>query len=382
MDSFEQVVATILDREGFWVRTSVKVALTQEEKREIGRPSSPRWELDVVAYSGRRGELLVVECKSYLDSYGVRSTSFDGPKAEEETRYKLFSDDVLRRVVLARLEAQLVDQGFCPAGTKATLCLAAGKIYGDPAPLRAIFEKNGWRLFESGWFVDGLRRLADESYDNSVASVVAKLLLRNEQAPRTEARPTTREVTDRERLEPEVRRKVLTTALYLSRFGHEALDLGNQDQTFERASEMLGTKKHTLKNHRDRFDPHTESHRRGWWQADLSDDLRELLEEFGSASEPEMRAHVLALLGRSAGDESGASPARRLAYSTRPGFVNKNSQTVLRATGLAGTDHGQSVYALRCGHCAEVYGANGSDIWLRRCPRCQGGKPGLALGTD
>ena len=68
MDSFEQVVATILGRDGYWVRTSVKVALPPDEKREIDRPSAPRWELDVVAYSGSRNELLVVECKSYLVS--------------------------------------------------------------------------------------------------------------------------------------------------------------------------------------------------------------------------------------------------------------------------------------------------------------------------
>ena len=189
MDSFEHVVATILDREGYWVRTNVRVALTPEEKRLINRPSAPRWELDVVAYSGSRNELLVVECKSYLDSYGVRTTSFDGSKADEETRYKLFSDDVLRRVVPSRLEKQLAEQGFCPEGTKATLCLAAGKIYGDPAPLRVIFEKNGWRLLESRWLIEGLQRLAEESYDNSVASVVAKLLLRDEAERRPVAKP-------------------------------------------------------------------------------------------------------------------------------------------------------------------------------------------------
>jgi hypothetical protein len=143
MDAFEQVVATVLDRDGYWVRTSVKVALTAEEKREIGRPSAPRWELDVVAYSGLTNELLVVECKSYLDSYGVRTTSFDGSKADEETRYKLFSDEVLRRVVLSRLEKQLVAQRFCPEGTRATLCLAAGNIHGDAAPLRAQLDRKG-----------------------------------------------------------------------------------------------------------------------------------------------------------------------------------------------------------------------------------------------
>lgn len=144
MDSFEDVVATLLEREGYWVRKSVKVALTREEKQEIGRPSSPR----------------------------------DGSKGSEETRYKLFTDAVLRRVVLSRLERQLVEQHFCPEGTKATLCLAAGKIYRDPAPLRAIFQNNGSRLFEAQWLSDGLHRLAHESYDNSIASIVAKLLLR------------------------------------------------------------------------------------------------------------------------------------------------------------------------------------------------------------
>jgi len=265
MDSFEQVVATILGRNGCWVRTSVKVALTPDEKREIGRPSAPRWELDVVAYSGSRNELLVVECKSYLDSYGVRSTSFEGPKASEETRYKLFSDEVLRRVVLSRLEKELAEQGFCPAGTRATLCLAAGKIYGDPAPLRAFFEKNRWRLFEAAWLAEGLQRLADESYDNSVASVVAKLLLREDRTRKSDSNLTA-----------------------------DAESTGN---------------------------------------------------------------------------------------STQPGFTNKNGQTVVNATGLAGTDHNQSIYVLRCGNCAEEYGANGTDIWQRICPKCQGGAPGLSFAV-
>lgn len=377
MDSFEQVVATILDRSGYWVRMSVKVALTPEEKREISRPSSPRWELDIVAYSGNKNELLVVECKSYLDSSGVRTTSFDGPKAEDETRYKLFSDEVLRRVVLSRLERQLAEQGFCPTGAKATLCLAAGKIYGDPVPLRAIFEKNGWRLLESSWLVDGLQRLAEESYDNSVASIVAKLLLRNELVNRIPRSGVA--ATRRERLEPGTRRDVLIAALYFSRFGHDALGFGNQGQTLQQVAAFLGMKKHTLRNYRDHFDPHTQSGRRGWWQADLSDEFKDVLHEFGGSSEPELRVRVLESLSRDGG--AGESPVNRTrpANSTQPGFTNKNGQTVAGAAGLPGTDHGQSIYALRCGHCAEEYGANGSDIWFRKCPKCQGGRPGLSL---
>ena len=64
--------------------------------------------------------------------------------------------------------------------------------------------------------------------------------------------------------------------------------------------------------------------------------------------------------------------------STTPGYENRNRQVVVRATGLAGTDFGQYVYVLRCGHCQTEYGANGSDIFQRLCPKCQGGRPGLA----
>ena len=107
MDSFEAVVATILEREGYWVRPGFKVELTKAEKRAIGKPSSPRWELDMVAYKGGTNELLVVECKSFLDSPGVRAVAFDGSSDKEAERYKLFTQKRLRTVVLRRLQKQL-----------------------------------------------------------------------------------------------------------------------------------------------------------------------------------------------------------------------------------------------------------------------------------
>lgn len=63
--------------------------------------------------------------------------------------------------------------------------------------------------------------------------------------------------------------------------------------------------------------------------------------------------------------------------TTSPGYRNKNLQRVIAPTGKRGTDYGQSVYVLQCGECTYRYGANGSDIWQRKCPKCQGGKPGL-----
>jgi hypothetical protein len=101
MDAFEELVAESLWMDGHWVRTSVKVELTKEEKRAIGRPSSPRWELDIVAYNGRDNLLRVVECKSYLDSLGVQAKGFDA-ESENASRYKLFNDALLREIVFRR----------------------------------------------------------------------------------------------------------------------------------------------------------------------------------------------------------------------------------------------------------------------------------------
>jgi len=178
MDAFENVVAAILQRQGYWTLTSVKVELTKSEKRAIKRDSSPRWELDVIAYSGRTNELLVVECKSFLDSPGVECGAFDGSKPGKEKRYKLFCDRTLRRVVLGRLQKQLVKAGFCARRPKIRLCLAAGKIRGDENWLRSHFEHNGWTLFGPQHIREELEKLCDAGYENSVAAIVTKILLR------------------------------------------------------------------------------------------------------------------------------------------------------------------------------------------------------------
>lgn len=92
MNAFEQVISEILWHKGYWVRTSVKVELTKEEKRTIGRHSTPRWEIDVVAYSARENILRLVECKSYLDSPGVKAACFDGTDIKGGKRFKLLTN--------------------------------------------------------------------------------------------------------------------------------------------------------------------------------------------------------------------------------------------------------------------------------------------------
>ena len=180
MESFETLVGSLLEKDGYWVRTSVKVDLTKGEKKIIGRPSSPRWELDLVAYKAKSNELLVVECKSYLDSPGVRLRGVDGSNQNDARRYKLFNDQILRKTVFTRLVRQLVSSGSCMPSPSITLCLAAGKVATerDREGIKLLFARKGWRLFDDSWLKERLLSVSNSGYENEVVSVVAKLLLR------------------------------------------------------------------------------------------------------------------------------------------------------------------------------------------------------------
>lgn len=180
MDAFESVVSEILWRDGYWVQTSFKVELTKDEKVAIDRPSSPRWELDVVGYSGRRNEVLVVECKSYLDSPGVAFRAFDGSNKSLAGRFKLFNDARLRDVVFSRLKDQLFDAGLVSNNPSVRLALVCGKIVRerDRDLLREHFERNGWLLWDDAWLKEQLRTMSRGGYENSPVAVVSKLLLR------------------------------------------------------------------------------------------------------------------------------------------------------------------------------------------------------------
>jgi hypothetical protein len=65
--------------------------------------------------------------------------------------------------------------------------------------------------------------------------------------------------------------------------------------------------------------------------------------------------------------------------TTQIGYINRNHQKNLGTRGAQGTDHGQLAYKLECQEpgCGLVYGANGTDIFQRKCPKCQDGMPGI-----
>jgi len=65
--------------------------------------------------------------------------------------------------------------------------------------------------------------------------------------------------------------------------------------------------------------------------------------------------------------------------TTQPGFTNRNAQRVIRKTALPRPDDLETAYVLECGQCQHRYAANGSDIFERRCPKCQSGQPSLHI---
>ena len=181
MDAFEAVVGEILHREGYWVQGSYRVDLTKQEKRDIGVPTSPRWELDIVAYKANLNRVLIVECKSYLDSPGVRFSGFDGSNPRVAKRYKLFNDETLRRVVLNRMIRQMSEAGLVSEAPDVKLALVCGKIVSDHdrEQLQAHFDECGWLLWDKTWLQQRLERLSAAGYENSAVAVTAKLLLRD-----------------------------------------------------------------------------------------------------------------------------------------------------------------------------------------------------------
>ena len=181
MDAFEQLVGELYWLEKWWTKTSVKINLTSEDKAAIKRTSNPRWEIDVVAYSPGRNELRAIECKSYFDSRGVNIAELIEPydPAGKRKNYKLFRDRNLRLVLLNRLKIQLIDCGLVRPDCSVKLAMVAGKtVSADLTAVKNHFAANDWIFHDADWLREKLKTLSIGSYENDVAAIVSKILLR------------------------------------------------------------------------------------------------------------------------------------------------------------------------------------------------------------
>jgi hypothetical protein len=179
MNAFETIVAQFLERKGYWVRQSVKVNISKEDKVRIGKPSMPRPEIDLVALNVAKNELLLVEAKSYLDSYGVYLEGVTGEDERDAERYKLFTKEVFRKIVTKRLRSSYKENGLINTNTKTNYALAAGKIRkGNEDALQSYFDKKGWILFTPREIKEEIVSLSNEGWEDNLVNITAKLVIR------------------------------------------------------------------------------------------------------------------------------------------------------------------------------------------------------------
>jgi len=179
MNAFEDIVKQYLEEEGYWVRQSVKVNISKEEKRKIGTHTMPRPEIDLVALNMKKNELLLVEVKSYLDSYGVYFEAVSDKNDEFAHRYKLFTDGNFRNIVTKRLREEYQEQGLINENTKINYALAAGNIHypEDVSKIRDYFskQKEKWILFSPKQIKDKIKGLSKKGWEDNLVVMTAKL---------------------------------------------------------------------------------------------------------------------------------------------------------------------------------------------------------------
>ena len=179
MDHFESIISTLLEAEGYWVRRSFKVNLTKDEKRQIGKHSIPRPEIDLLALNFSENKVLALEAKSFLDSPGVNLEQLQEEHEIPQGRYKLFTSERYRTVVLSRLLTDLIACGMANSKTEVFLGLAAGKVYQDRSdPIREFMSGNSWLFWSPKDIKQKVTALAERGYENDPAIITAKILMR------------------------------------------------------------------------------------------------------------------------------------------------------------------------------------------------------------
>ena len=179
MDYFETLIKTLLEHEGFWIRQSFKVNLTKQEKRDIGKPSIPRPEIDILSYNPKDDRIIAFEAKSFLDSLGVKLIDLEQSFKIPEGRYKLFTCDNYRSIVFNRLKHDLIDLGLCTQNTRIDLGLAAGNVYQSKSEIiRLMFQKRGWAFLSPEDIRDKVTNLVSKGYENEPSIITAKILMR------------------------------------------------------------------------------------------------------------------------------------------------------------------------------------------------------------
>ena len=177
MDYFENIVKTILESEGYWVRQLFKVDLTKEQKRRIGKATMPRPEIDLLAFKPTDNRVVAMEVKSYLNSAGVRLSALKKEHATPAGNLKLFTCANYRKIVLGQLKRELIKCGMADRKTTIQLGLAVGNVYQDrEKEIKELFQRKKWIFRSPTEIRKAVQDFADRKYENDPAFITAKIL--------------------------------------------------------------------------------------------------------------------------------------------------------------------------------------------------------------
>lgn len=179
MDAFENLAAQLLQESGYWILQSVKVNLDKKEKNEINKPTTPRPEIDIIAYDRKNEILYLIEAKSYIDSQGVKFLDIDKEYEIQEGAYKLLTCEKYRNVVTKRLKKDLILRGYITEDTSICYGLIAGNIYQNKyKEILKLYKTKGWLFWGPEDIKKRLSDLSKKGYEDNAVTMTAKILLK------------------------------------------------------------------------------------------------------------------------------------------------------------------------------------------------------------
>ena len=176
MDAFEKIVGRILEKRGYWVKQSVKVDCTPDEKESIGGRSIPTPEIDLVAF--KDNECILLEAKSFLDSAGVRLHGVNGTNKKAAKGYKILNNPTFQKLMTKKIIAAF----NLPKTVRIKYGLAAGKLH--KKEVQEIVEyfntKSNYIIIQPDQIADELVNLGKGVYINDEVTMTIKILRNQE----------------------------------------------------------------------------------------------------------------------------------------------------------------------------------------------------------
>lgn len=185
MDFFESIARRILEDAGYWTRVSVRAELTKKQKKQLGKPSLPRPEVDILAYKPKTKELIFFEVKSFLDSTGVIPSALHPTTIWKPNRYKLLTLRKYQRLVVATIIQRFQRDGLIAGRPKVRFGLIAGKVKGNREDeVAAIAKLYRWEFIGPCGLQAKIAALAETDYENCPIVMTSKILGRVGRGPK------------------------------------------------------------------------------------------------------------------------------------------------------------------------------------------------------